>query len=443
MIKVSVIMPVHNVEPYLRDCLDSVVKQTLKDIEIICVNDCSTDQSLDILKEYEARDSRIIVINNEAKQGAAKSRNLGMEYARGEYLAIIDSDDFCDLQMLEISYNRCAEYDADLGTYDYYKYNNITKSTFHLSFPLYFMREFEGSCFSFEQLNDQVFQLINCAPWNKLYKRVFVIESGFKFQDIKNCNDNFFGYMILTKAQKVIYIDTDKPLYYYRVNLQNQITSNVHWNPKCVLEALIAVKNSMKELGIFERYKRSFYSRAVDNFYYMFEKSEGNYRELYQLIQDEGLKELDMMDCGQENFISKYEYYRYLYLKNDEFDDRLKPNALFKNNELFHFLISAGYKYGLWGYGAFGKSFYHACHEHHLDLSCIIDEDITKLGLQVDGLAIQSFESASKIVNAVIVTNSQFSKDIYRVIRQSGREIKLIDIDSYLRLGLKIEECIF
>lgn len=442
MIKVSVIIPIYNVQDYLKECLDSLVYQTLTEIEIICINDCSTDKSLDILMEYAANDSRLIIINNETKQGAAKSRNKGLQCARGEYVAILDSDDFCDPQMLEIAYSRCTEFDADLGTYDYAKYNHVTKNTFHLSFPMYFSRKFKGNSFSFYQQNDQVFQLINCAPWNKLYKRTFVLESGFEFQDLQNANDNFFGYMILTKAHRVIYIDTEQPLYFYRVNLPNQITSNVHWNPRCVLEALIAVRNSLLELGMFERYKRSFYSRAIDNFFYMFEKSKGNYLELYSMIYDEGIKKLDMTDNREEDFITKYDYNRYIYFQSGKYVDYRSSISL-NIQELFDYLKRAGYSYGLWGYGQFGKAFFEAARENDLELRCVIDEDRTKAGVLVDGLEIQTFENASEHVNAVIVTNNQYSKSIYEVIRKSAREIKLVDVDGYLRLGLPLEECIF
>ena len=93
MAKVSVIIPVYNVEPYLKQCMDSVVGQTLKDIEIICVDDGSTDGSLDILKEYATEDSRIQIIEQK-NAGAGAARNNGMRHATGKYLSFLDSDDF-------------------------------------------------------------------------------------------------------------------------------------------------------------------------------------------------------------------------------------------------------------------------------------------------------------------------------------------------------------
>ncbi len=109
MPKVSVIIPVYNVEPHLRKCLDSVVNQTLKDIEIICVNDCSPDNCLDILKEYAQYDNRIKIIDFKENKGVSIARNTAMEHAKGEYIGFVDPDDWIDLDFYEKLYNNAKE----------------------------------------------------------------------------------------------------------------------------------------------------------------------------------------------------------------------------------------------------------------------------------------------------------------------------------------------
>ena len=111
--KVSVIIPVYNTENYLRKCLDSVCNQTLKDIEIICINDCSTDSSLEILKEYSSKDSRIKLIDFKENKGAAVARNTGIDEAQGVYIGFVDSDDFIDLDFYEKLYKKAVETNAD------------------------------------------------------------------------------------------------------------------------------------------------------------------------------------------------------------------------------------------------------------------------------------------------------------------------------------------
>ena len=112
--KISIIIPVYNVEPYLRRCLDSVVNQTLSDIEVICINDASTDSSLEILNEYAKKDSRIKIVDFEENKNAANARNAGFKIANGEYLGFVDSDDYIDLDFYEKLYGIAKTKDADI-----------------------------------------------------------------------------------------------------------------------------------------------------------------------------------------------------------------------------------------------------------------------------------------------------------------------------------------
>ena len=126
--KVSVILPVYNVSDYLRQCMDSIVGQTLKDIEIICVDDGSTDDSLAILKEYEAKDQRVKVIQ-QANAGAGAARNKGLEIATGEYLSFLDSDDFFEPDMLEKAWSKAHETRAQVVVFR--SDGHFTRRSFH------------------------------------------------------------------------------------------------------------------------------------------------------------------------------------------------------------------------------------------------------------------------------------------------------------------------
>ena len=126
-IKVSVIVPVYNVEKYLRQCLDSLVNQTLKDIEIICINDGTKDNSVEIINEYVKKCPNIILINQE-NQGLGMARNNAMKHAKGDYIAFVDSDDWVDTDMYEVLYNKAIETDADIVECDYRMvFENSTK----------------------------------------------------------------------------------------------------------------------------------------------------------------------------------------------------------------------------------------------------------------------------------------------------------------------------
>ena len=106
MIKISIIIPVYNTEKYLKKCLDSIINQTLKSLEIICIDDCSTDNCLHILKEYQLKDNRIKIIEQKENKGQGVARNLGLNIAEGEYIMFLDPDDWLELNALEILYKK-------------------------------------------------------------------------------------------------------------------------------------------------------------------------------------------------------------------------------------------------------------------------------------------------------------------------------------------------
>jgi Glycosyltransferases involved in cell wall biogenesis len=451
MIKVSVIIPVFNVQNYLRQCLDSLVNQTLKDIEIICINDCSTDGSLAILKDYAANDERIVIVDNENNIGAAQSRNMGIQIAKGKYLSILDSDDFCDPSFLETVYQRCSSENADLGIYDFAKYDNVSKRVTHYQTSLYFSYLLRDKVFGFERINEQAFQIWSCAPYTKMYKRSFVLDCGIEFQDLKNANDVYFGYVILTQARKMIYIESASPLYFYRVNVSTQTSNNRAKHPRCTWEALMAIRKTLMEKGVFESCSRSFHSNAVSSLMYSLHCIDDEHRKaLYNFLYFEGLEKLGMTNCSEENFISRYEFMRYECLRSGDFQkisDRHMAASMYVGNPetgtLFEFLKSRGYRCGLWGVGLFGMAFYNACETFDFSLSCIIDEDIGKADTQIDKYVVRPFNRSKDEIDAVIVTNTHFSKEIFNIIKRTNREIKLIDADAFCRLGLPIDECVF
>src|SRR5687768_12871254 len=125
--KVSVIMPVYNTELYLQDCLDSVLNQTLPDFELICVDDSSTDGSVAILEENAKKDSRIHIVHQE-NAGAGAARNNGFRNATGEFTFFLDSDDLCDLHLLEKTVGKAEETNADIVAFDFYKLSGNLKS---------------------------------------------------------------------------------------------------------------------------------------------------------------------------------------------------------------------------------------------------------------------------------------------------------------------------
>ena len=128
MPKISIIIPVYNADKYLEACLESIINQTMKDIEILCIDDGSTDNSPIILKKFANLDSRIKVLKQN-NLGAAVARNKGIKIASGEYLLFLDADDYFDLRLCDIAYSTIKSVDADVALFGAYKYDETTNTT--------------------------------------------------------------------------------------------------------------------------------------------------------------------------------------------------------------------------------------------------------------------------------------------------------------------------
>ena len=176
MPKVSILIPIYNVERYLRQCLDSVVNQTLKDIEIICINDGSTDNSLTIINEFAAKDSRIKVIDKK-NTGYGHSMNCGLKMAQGEYIGIIESDDFTELNMFEVLYNHAKNSDAEI-----IRSNHFEQIYEHFNFVEVLHQDAYNQIFT-PRLQNYKFFSRQVAVWSGIYKRDFLSKNEIYFTE--------------------------------------------------------------------------------------------------------------------------------------------------------------------------------------------------------------------------------------------------------------------
>ncbi|MCK9152240.1 glycosyltransferase family 2 protein [Methanobacterium alcaliphilum] len=177
-ILVSIIIPVFNTEDYLEECLDSLINQTLKNIEIICINDGSTDNSLNILKDYAARDNRIKIIDKK-NEGQSVARNRGVKEAKGEYIAFVDSDDYINLNAYELLYDFAKKHDHDMVLCDVIRFNSekTWRAKLHrISIPV-------DEVIVSTNILERPTLIYDTGPWNKLIKKSFWDENKFSFLD--------------------------------------------------------------------------------------------------------------------------------------------------------------------------------------------------------------------------------------------------------------------
>ena len=211
--KITVIVPVYNVENYLRKCLDSIIAQTYKNIEIIVVNDGSTDASGQICQEYTQIDNRIVYIEKE-NGGLSEARNVGLDKMTGSYVTFIDSDDWAELDYVEILYKKIIEYQADISVGNYYSYNEDEETYyFHIYGDSYYEKVYDNvSIFEnlYESQEMKSFALI--SAWGKLYKAKLF--DYLRFDKGKLGEDGYLNQKMYLYVNKVVYLN--KGLYAYR-----------------------------------------------------------------------------------------------------------------------------------------------------------------------------------------------------------------------------------
>ncbi len=218
---VSVIVPVYNVEQYLPRCLDSLIGQTLEEIEIICIDDGSTDQSGRILDEYASRDSRIKVVHQE-NGGYGKAMNTGLQQANGNYIGVLESDDFAAPQMYQLLYQTAERYQVEVVKSNYYRYWELPKEKTKKE-PL--LKHLPYGQIIHPWAYQRLFR-IQPSIWSGLYRRDFLEQHQITFLETPGAayQDTFFTFQIFTVAQKIVLLP-DGLLYYRQDNANSSIHS--------------------------------------------------------------------------------------------------------------------------------------------------------------------------------------------------------------------------
>ncbi len=235
-IKVSIIVPIYNVEKYLSKCLESLIGQTLKEIEILAVNDGSTDGSLEILKEYASNDDRIVILDKE-NGGLSDARNYAFPYIKGEYVGFVDSDDYVDIEMYETLYKKAIDTNSDIvecnlhHTYDTYEDTEIGK---HITDP------------------DELIMNGRSVVWNKIYRSSWLKDTGVTFPKGLIYEDVNFYVKLIPFLNKITYVE--EPFVHY---VQRSTSINNHQTLKTlqIIDILDDIYSFYKEKRFFDRYR--------------------------------------------------------------------------------------------------------------------------------------------------------------------------------------------
>ena len=211
--KVSVIVPVYNTEKYLKNCIDSLLKQNFEDYEIIVINDLSPGNAEEIIKSYN--DKKIVYIKNKTNKGIGYNRNLGIKKAKGEYVCFIDSDDYVKEDFISKMYNYSKENNLDLCVCDYVNVDEEGNK----------LKEFNLSdfCITNYEENNKILCEINLAPWNKLYKKDMLVKNKIEFSETLKYEDLSFVALSIKNSKKIGKIN--EQLNYYTIHNNSETTT--------------------------------------------------------------------------------------------------------------------------------------------------------------------------------------------------------------------------
>jgi len=267
-IKVSVVVPVCNVEMYLRECLDSLLAQTLKEMEFICVDDGSRDSSPDILAEYADRDSRIKVITK-PNAGYGHTMNKGIDAAQGEYIGILESDDIAPKDMYASLYAAAKKHDLDLIKSNFYRFETVDEQRVLTHVPLTVNASWYNRVVEPAKEPDSLRLAMN--TWTGIYRREFLMEKNIRHNETPGASyqDNGFFFQTMCQAKRAMFMDRA-----FYLNRRDNPNSSVYDKGKvyAMCGEMAFVKDFLKNSGLWDTFKDVYYFKLLSNYEFTYNR---------------------------------------------------------------------------------------------------------------------------------------------------------------------------
>lgn len=441
MPKVTIIMPVYNAEKFLEEALISIQKQIFTEYELICVDDASTDRTLDILRKFQQSDERIKILINEERLGAAMSRNKALDVAKGEYVSFLDGDDIFDEEMLQLAVNTIEKHFADIVMFDY-KFvltENIYEKRSCTHHRSYYERYCKAS-FSITEKDPRDYIRWNTGPCNKLFKRSHIECNSLRFQTLSCCNDVYFVEMALLLAKRIIVVNDNRVMLYIR----NHFTpSRISYNrdPMCIYYAMMRIGEELVRRNLFHKYYRYFYLKTFHQLYttWKYVQDDKVADKFRFFLKTEGVNNLQMLNKNGES-INDFEYTVLDLFKQDIWDKKAFEKIvgfqyyldLHKERLLTFFQkkVKESKKILIWGSGRNGEAFLDFCIENHLKIHSVVDCSPEKQGQVLYGYEIKKPEEVISDVDTIIVTPYGAFEDVRKQINDDSKDV--ISLEDFL-----------
>lgn len=461
-IKVSVVMPVYNAADYLQESLGSILTQSLREIEVICVNDGSTDNSLEILERYQKDDDRIKIINQK-NQYAGVARNNGLKVARGEYVIFWDADDFFHQNALRGMYEKAKETAADIVICNSNVYDDVNKQILPGHGSLIYQYLPQKDVFSYKDIPEYIFQISFGWPWDKLFRTEFVRKQKLQFHTIRTSEDVQFVFPALVMADKITVID--KEYVTYRKYNQSSLENTFHLSWKSILVMIDSLWKELENRNLSSALQRSFDNFAVEHIVLVvcFLGNMNAYKEMYNEIQKDILVRYKFIQHNQSYYYEKFWYEQLCRLQNytaeeylmyemrriqNEYDRHIKYVKALELHNRWLEKVYIEHQHKVWmfpyeqipknadvviyGAGAVGKDFYKQIQQTQwCNVVAWVDKNAAEYKSQ--GLKVERVETLKDIEFDYIiisVVKSEIAKEIKKQLLQKGViESKIIGID--------------
>lgn len=446
MKEISVIMPLFNAQKYLPEALQSVLNQTYKDFELICIDDCSADGTRSILEEFQKKDARVRIMINKKHLGAAPSRNKGLKAAQGKYVLFLDGDDVFEEELFEKADSAMEKYQADIVLFEYLHVPTET---------IYVKKTRERSIDFSEKYCQEPFEMCDYQPsefiwWadspcNRMLRRDFLEQNELEFQNLPSSNDVYFAQMALFCAKRIICLDDRRVMVYARDHLEPQRISNQR-TPMCAYYAMETVCKELKERNMIGRYASYLYHRLPTYFIYVLTSPqyEKYNKDFYDFLHKEGI--LKCLEYGKEYWEQFDEYDKYLlecFLNNtyesrwfEHLDTYFQLYLKKRGGKIREFIGTESLKNKkivLWGVGVNGKILLDYLEEYSVKIAGIVDCDMSKQGRIVNGYEIFDPAICDCEADYIIVTSKQLSQEVRVLVRNPN--IRVIDLLNVLTDG--------
>lgn len=402
-IKVSVIIPVYNAEKYLPECMESILSQTYKNMEIICVDDGSTDSSAKIIKFYQKIDKRINLIQ-QTNQYAGAARNHGFDVSEGAYIMFLDADDYFEHDLIEKMVSAIYEKNADIVICQSLGLDEKSGKKHSLAGALNLEILPEKAVFSRKDIPEHIFQLTTGWAWDKMYRAGFIREKNLRFQEIRAAEDELFVDLSLGEADAITTVREVLVIHRTNVAFSLEDKKDQFWH--CGYKMLTAEKEELKRRGLFPMLEKSFVNRAAGYVTWCawFITDPTFFSEFYLFYQKKAIEELGLSGYPEEYYddpliyetikkIQQYSEKEFLCAHIQELNQTIKnleqeffyliermkwmqngKRWIFPNN-----IVPKGSRFILYGFGDVGQDWYEDIwRAGDAELVMIVDRDYKK-----------------------------------------------------------------